>query len=173
MGDSDEDKIQAISESLVREVRAFRKAREEHKAAPVGVVFECSFCGRPSREAQKLISGPGVFVCDVCVARCLAATYRVAESSSERAALFVGGASPVGQMLCNFCREAKNLSIGIVLTVASDRGGAVDSVGLCVSCLEVCLDILADDLGGQWVHERLRWQDSHPSPPREEIPDQG
>ena len=28
----------------------------------------CSFCGRPQDEVQKLIAGPGVYICDECVA---------------------------------------------------------------------------------------------------------
>ncbi|MEV7536690.1 ClpX C4-type zinc finger protein [Streptomyces hydrogenans] len=28
----------------------------------------CSFCGKPSSEAGKLVSGPGVYICDECVA---------------------------------------------------------------------------------------------------------
>ncbi len=27
----------------------------------------CSFCRKPSTDAQKLISGPGVYICDACV----------------------------------------------------------------------------------------------------------
>ncbi len=28
----------------------------------------CSFCGKPQAEAQKLVAGPGVYICDDCVA---------------------------------------------------------------------------------------------------------
>ena len=28
---------------------------------------KCSFCGRPQSEVQKLIAGPGVYICDECV----------------------------------------------------------------------------------------------------------
>ncbi len=31
---------------------------------------KCSFCGRPRREAGKLIAGPDVFICDKCVGLC-------------------------------------------------------------------------------------------------------
>jgi ATP-dependent Clp protease ATP-binding subunit ClpX len=31
---------------------------------------KCSFCGRPRREAGKLIAGPGVYICDKCVGLC-------------------------------------------------------------------------------------------------------
>ncbi|MFF4249367.1 ClpX C4-type zinc finger protein [Streptomyces sp. NPDC001822] len=27
----------------------------------------CSFCGKPSSEVGKLVSGPGVYICDECV----------------------------------------------------------------------------------------------------------
>ncbi|MBQ9408171.1 MAG: ATP-dependent Clp protease ATP-binding subunit ClpX [Clostridia bacterium] len=30
----------------------------------------CSFCGRPANMVKRLISGPGVFICDECVALC-------------------------------------------------------------------------------------------------------
>jgi hypothetical protein len=40
------------------------------KTHPVGTMF-CSFCGKPQYELKKLIAGPGVFICDECVALCV------------------------------------------------------------------------------------------------------
>jgi len=34
-------------------------------------LFHCSFCGKPQTEVAKLIAGPGVFICNECVALCL------------------------------------------------------------------------------------------------------
>ena len=31
----------------------------------------CSFCGKPQDQVQKMISGPGVFICDSCVELCM------------------------------------------------------------------------------------------------------
>ena len=31
----------------------------------------CSFCGKPERIVEKLIAGPGVYICDECVALCV------------------------------------------------------------------------------------------------------
>ena len=28
----------------------------------------CSFCGRPNTEIDKLVAGPGVYICNECVA---------------------------------------------------------------------------------------------------------
>lgn len=33
-------------------------------------VLRCSFCGKTGDEVQRLISGPGVFICDECVGLC-------------------------------------------------------------------------------------------------------
>lgn len=33
-------------------------------------LFHCSFCGKPQTEVVKLIAGPGVFICNDCVALC-------------------------------------------------------------------------------------------------------
>ena len=30
----------------------------------------CSFCGKKQSEVQRLIAGPGVFICNLCVALC-------------------------------------------------------------------------------------------------------
>ena len=34
-------------------------------------LLRCSFCGKSQTEVKKLISGPGVFICDECVELCL------------------------------------------------------------------------------------------------------
>jgi ClpX C4-type zinc finger protein/ClpA/ClpB-like protein len=39
--------------------------------APIGSVPEkCSFCGKSRTEIKKLVAGPGVYICDECVALC-------------------------------------------------------------------------------------------------------
>ncbi|MGU3502196.1 ClpX C4-type zinc finger protein [Mycobacterium sp. C31M] len=37
----------------------------------VSATMFCSFCGKESREVAKLISGPGVYICDTCVGLCV------------------------------------------------------------------------------------------------------
>lgn len=32
--------------------------------------FECSFCGKPESEVNRLIAGPGVFICNECIMLC-------------------------------------------------------------------------------------------------------
>lgn len=35
-----------------------------------GQLVACSFCGKSSKDVQKLIAGPGVHICDECVGLC-------------------------------------------------------------------------------------------------------
>jgi ATP-dependent Clp protease ATP-binding subunit ClpX len=34
-------------------------------------LLHCSFCSKSQQEVRKLIAGPGVYVCDECVALCV------------------------------------------------------------------------------------------------------
>ena len=38
---------------------------EKHEGTPV-----CSFCGRSGEEVEKLIAGPGVYICNECIEVC-------------------------------------------------------------------------------------------------------
>ena len=31
----------------------------------------CSFCGKPQEEAEKIVAGPGVCICDECIDLCV------------------------------------------------------------------------------------------------------
>jgi hypothetical protein len=37
-------------------------------ASQASGILSCSFCGRPHTEIKELIAGPGVYICDECVA---------------------------------------------------------------------------------------------------------
>ena len=33
--------------------------------------IKCSFCGKASQEVERLIAGPGVYICDECIEVCM------------------------------------------------------------------------------------------------------
>src|ERR671938_2112783 len=35
-----------------------------------GDLLKCSFCGKSQKQVKKLIAGPGVYICDECIALC-------------------------------------------------------------------------------------------------------
>ena len=38
-------------------------------ARPTNITM-CSFCGKSHSEVKKLVAGPGVFICDICIVLC-------------------------------------------------------------------------------------------------------
>jgi ATP-dependent Clp protease ATP-binding subunit ClpX len=40
------------------------------QATAAATQVRCSFCGKPSSEVEKLIAGPGVYICNECVGLC-------------------------------------------------------------------------------------------------------
>ncbi len=40
------------------------------KAAAAALLARCSFCAKPSSEVEKVIAGPGVYICNECVGLC-------------------------------------------------------------------------------------------------------
>jgi ClpX C4-type zinc finger len=42
----------------------------EAQAATAVIQVRCSFCAKPSSEVEKVIAGPGVYICNECVGLC-------------------------------------------------------------------------------------------------------
>lgn len=42
----------------------------ETSTAARALQLSCSFCAKPSPEVEKVIAGPGVYICNECVGRC-------------------------------------------------------------------------------------------------------
>ena len=80
-------------------------------------VPRCRACRLPSAEGRRLIAGPGVYVCESCIA--LLATPESAAATVER---------------CSFCGR-RDVPIA----------GALPSLALCAACLELSHSILAED----------------------------
>jgi hypothetical protein len=61
-------------------------------ATGIDLATGCSFCGKPRPKLRKLIAGPGVFVCDECVALCVEILEEeIGESWREEAEQRLGG----------------------------------------------------------------------------------
>jgi hypothetical protein len=106
------------------------KARRNPKAPKA-----CSFCGRPEAEVAKLIAGPGIFICEQCVAlvRRVGETGIGEETERTRVDPVAGGSA----LKCSFCGK----SAGAV-------GRMVAGPGLCMcgSCVVLCEEVLAASL---------------------------
>ena len=77
----------------------------------------CRACRLPSAEGRRLIAGPGIYLCESCIA--LLATRESAAATAAR---------------CSFCGR-RDVPIA----------DALPSVTICAECLELSQSILADD----------------------------
>lgn len=92
----------------------------------------CSFCGRSQDAVRKLIAGPGVYICDGCVALgCAVAT--TGGSPQTALARLVRVPEGDGGAACSFCRKSRLQVDALVSTGA---------VRICAECLELCAGIL-------------------------------
>jgi ATP-dependent protease Clp ATPase subunit len=87
-----------------------------------GDLLHCSFCGRAQQRVAKLIAGPGVYVCDGCVA--LVRSWPPLD--------------PPGRS-CSFCGTWRP---------QEGRVRGRGPVAICDDCLELCADIIAEDQAG-------------------------
>jgi transposase-like protein len=80
--------------------------------------LDCTFCGSSSKEVQKLIAGPGVYICDECVTR----------MRHEEPA-------PDGTK-CTFCGKNSRAPVAPANVAAT----------ICPDCLDLCDEILATEV---------------------------
>jgi hypothetical protein len=54
--------------TALRRIRQQQENRMPPTAIPrEGIIASCSFCGKPHTAVQRLIAGPGVYICDECI----------------------------------------------------------------------------------------------------------
>jgi hypothetical protein len=135
-------RVHQILDEAAEPTRRRRWRREvQHLSGPVG---PCSFCGHPRQACDRLIAGPGVFICDRCVAQ---ATRLSASAPGEGWAegplrLEVQGS----EARCSFC--GKDGRQGVLLVAgglaATPDGKFGQDARICDECLDLCLEILAE-----------------------------
>jgi ATP-dependent protease Clp ATPase subunit len=87
-----------------------------------GELLHCSFCGRAQQEVAKLVAGPGVYICSGCVA--LARTWPQVSHPGRT---------------CGFCGQ---------WDPDNGRVTARGTAAICVQCLDLCDDIIAEAQAG-------------------------
>jgi hypothetical protein len=81
----------ATGESYAVALRSIRQHQPEDRipattpAADQPFAF-CSFCDKPNTEVQRLVAGPGVFICDKCIDLSAAIVAEAGDATPEEAA---------------------------------------------------------------------------------------
>ena len=90
----------------------------------------CSFCGATKDEITYLVAGPGVYICDACVA--LAHQVVQEASSQNRARTHLDPLPASSSLTCSFCGKSDG-----------QRLVAGPGVRICDQCLEFCAEVIA------------------------------
>ena len=91
------------------------------KAKKIRRMFNCSFCSKNQDQVQRIIAGPGVYICDECV-----------DLISKEDA---GGAAVTNR--CSFCGKKHQQ---VVYVYRSPAG-----VNICSECIDLCREIIDDE----------------------------
>jgi ClpX C4-type zinc finger len=133
--------VHQIIDEAAEPTRPWWRRRGRRWRGPAG---PCSFCGRSRSEVAKLIAGPGVFICDQCVAQAtrLSAGATVEERAEAQMRLEPSGS----QVRCSFCgKQAVQGMLLVASRLASAPGGKFgQGARICDECLDLCLEILAE-----------------------------
>jgi hypothetical protein len=119
--------------------------RREHQAPPGRAFLVCTFCGKEQKQVRKLIAGPGVYICDNCIA--LAGDLL---RSGQAAATAFGEMRAAPQyathIQCSFCGKHRGQVDGMAVMpeVTVDRTSA--NAAICGECLDLCDEIMAEEL---------------------------
>ena len=135
-------RVHQIIEEAAEPTRWWRR-RAQRLQGPPG---PCSFCGRSHEECAKLIAGPGVFICERCVAQ---ASRLSAGAAGEGWAEGSMRLEPSGsEVRCSFCgKEARQVGFLVASGLAEAPVGKFgEGAGICDECLDLCMEILAETL---------------------------
>ena len=110
----------------------------------------CSFCGADKSTVRRLIAGPGVLVCEQCVAMAHDLLGVGGERVSERTRLVA--LDPADRKArCSFCGKKRQRVAGMVAAPDQPPAGKFarpsDAPRICNHCLMLCDEILSEALG--------------------------
>ena len=106
--------------------RRWRKRR-----ITAGELQTCSFCGRDQKHLKTLISGPGVFICNKCVAQADAVLDGGIEATLHR----VSHEAVADR--CSFCGRRRHQVLAMAVA---------GNARICAECLHLCHEIIDERL---------------------------
>jgi hypothetical protein len=132
-------------ESYTNALRSIRRDHQEGRMPASAttadvVIASCSFCTKPNTEVDRLVAGPGAFICNECVdlsATIIATTVETtpAESAGRRAAFLDRSAPEMLALLPALARSAAQLEadmsrwVGRLRELGTEWQQIADAVG--------------------------------------------
>jgi ClpX C4-type zinc finger len=96
--------------------------------------FICSFCGRPHPTPEKMVAGPGVYICEACVLTANGVVTTGTAATAPGAAIELVAEQARAQR-CSFCGKRRH-EVPALASAGEAR--------ICTECLSLCQEILAE-----------------------------
>jgi hypothetical protein len=114
-----------------------------------GIESACSFCGIDGAHANRVVAGPGIFICDGCVQLATEALGAGEGRRSERTSLVCLPAAD-GRARCGFCGRRRSGADAMAEAPARPKAGKLRGrragVRICAACVELCREIVAEEV---------------------------
>jgi hypothetical protein len=112
---------------------------------PDPLLLACSFCGKQQHEVRKLIAGPGVYICDPCIAL---AENVISSGDPADTELGTMNALPAHatRLKCSFCGKDRRQADGLAVMPAVTLERTSASAAICSECLDLCDEIITEEL---------------------------
>ena len=123
-------------------------------------LLACTFCGKRQDQVKRLISGPGVYICEGCaeLARGVIGTGRAAETGLG---LIRAVPEEETRERCSFCGKYRGQCAGLAAMPIDTDGKAAGHAAICAECLALCAEIIAEGPAvkrrkREWLAERVK-----------------
>jgi hypothetical protein len=110
-----------------------------------GAGLACTFCGRSQRQVRKLIAGPGVYICEACVALADGVVSSGGAAGTPPGRMHAAPEQD-GGVRCRFCGKRRDHVTGVAAMPARPGDPAAGPAAICAECLLLCNLIIAEEL---------------------------
>jgi hypothetical protein len=140
-------RVAQTGEPYATALRSIRKQQENPMppttTAPRDVIASCSFCGKPDTAVERLVAGPGAYICNECIELSAsivegAARTTAEESARRRAEYYERSGEDILALLPALTRSASRVEgelagwVGRLRAQGSDWQTIADAVGMTV-----------------------------------------
>ena len=108
-------------------------------------LLACSFCGKQQNVVRKLIAGPGVYICDPCIALADDVIGSGHSAATELGTMNAAPPAHATSLKCSFCGKNRGQASGMALVPEVTLGRTSESPAICSECLVLCNEIITEE----------------------------
>ena len=115
------------------------------QARPAPARAGLPFCGRRQRKTRKLVAGPDVYICEMCV-EMAETVIRSGQATETALGPLHSVPDSMAQRRCSFCGKRRHQVTGLATSVGDPAGKRADDAAICAECLILCREIHSEQL---------------------------